>query len=76
MREISSADLALADGVRSERIWIAYKGVVYDVSKSKLFAHGKHYNHPCGCDLTHAMSKAPHFEDLVFRFEVVGKLMQ
>ena len=75
MREISSSELALADGVRSEKIWIAYKGIVYDVGKSELFANGKHYNHKCGCDLTAALAKAPHVEDLVFRFPIVGKLV-
>jgi predicted heme/steroid binding protein len=75
MRQISPEELTLADGIHSERNWIAYKGFVYDVSVSPLFTKGKHYNHKCGCDLTTALVKAPHAEELIFKFPIVGRLL-
>lgn len=75
MRDITIEELRQCDGIQTSCTWIAYKGTVYDVSHSELFAHGKHYNHRCGADLTDAMAKAPHVEELIYRFPVVGKLI-
>jgi predicted heme/steroid binding protein len=67
-------ELMLRDGVKSKEVWIAYKGLVYDVSTSPLFQGGKHYRHRCGVDLTTEMAKAPHLDDVMKKFSVVGRM--
>ena len=66
--------LMLRDGVKSKEVWVAYKGLVYDVSTSPLFQRGKHYRHQCGVDLTNEMARAPHLDDVMKKFSVVGRM--
>jgi predicted heme/steroid binding protein len=66
--------LALRNGQDMDEIWIAYKGIIYDVSISRLWRNGKHYEHWAGQDLTAELEGAPH-TDLVFsKFQAVGCL--
>jgi 2-oxoglutarate ferredoxin oxidoreductase subunit beta len=63
------------NGTEGKPIYIAFKGKVYDLSTSPLFQGEKRMRcHLAGKDLTKDMDIAPHGEDLVFRFPVVGKL--
>jgi len=63
------------DGTGGKSIYIAYKGKVYDLSTSPLFQGEKRMRcHLAGKDLTKDMDIAPHGEDLVFKFPVVGRL--
>jgi predicted heme/steroid binding protein len=48
----TKSQLALRNGQDREEIWIAYKGIIYDVGKSRLWKNGKHYEHWAGQDLT------------------------
>ena len=57
---ITKAQLALRNGQDKPEIWIAYKGRVYDVTQSRLWRAGKHYEHWAGQDLTDEMKDAPH----------------
>jgi predicted heme/steroid binding protein len=66
--------LALRNGVEREEIWVAYKGVIYDVGRSRLWRGGKHYEHWAGQDLTEELAHAPHGERVFERFPVVGML--
>lgn len=66
--------LALRNGVEKEQVWVAFKGLVYDVSKSRLWKEGRHYEHWAGQDLTDELKDAPHTEKVFDKFEVVGKL--
>ena len=53
MTEFTRNQLALRNGNDREEIWIAYRGVIYDVTyNSKLWRNGKHYEHWAGQDLT------------------------
>lgn len=72
----TKAELELRDGIQSPEIWIAYKGYVYDVSRSELFAGGKHYRHKCGQDLTSYMEQAPHADDVMKGFPIVGRYVE
>ena len=72
--EYSIAQLALRNGSDKPEVWCAYKGVIYDVSKSKLWRDGKHYEHWAGQDLTPEMGDAPHLDTVFDKFEIVGKL--
>jgi predicted heme/steroid binding protein len=66
--------LALRNGQDREEIWCAYDGLIYDVSKSRLWRNGKHYEHWAGQDLSQELQRAPHNENVFDKFKVVGRL--
>jgi predicted heme/steroid binding protein len=68
------SQLALRNGQDKPEIWVAYKGMIYDVTVSKLWRNGKHYEHWAGQDLTHELADAPHNEKVFDKFTVIGKL--
>jgi predicted heme/steroid binding protein len=64
------------DGTEGKPIYVAYKGKVYDLSKSPLFQGEKRMRcHIAGKDLTKDIDVAPHGEDLIFKFPLVGRLI-
>lgn len=73
--ELTRSQLALRNGTEKKEIWIAYKGVVYDVTHSKLWKEGKHYEHWAGQDLTDELPDAPHDTRVFERLKIVGKLV-
>ncbi|MFN6944765.1 MAG: cytochrome b5 domain-containing protein [Cytophagaceae bacterium] len=70
----TASQLALRNGTDREEIWCAYKGIIYDVTKSRMWRNGKHYEHWAGQDLTNELKDAPHNENVFDKFKVVGKL--
>lgn len=74
MKEYTKAQLALRNGQDRDEIWVAYKGVIYDVAKSRLWRAGKHYEHWAGQDLTQELADAPHTDYVFDKFAVVGHL--
>jgi len=65
------------DGTDGKPIYIGYKGKVYDISTSPLFQGEKKMRcHIAGKDLTKDIEIAPHGEDLVLKFPVVGRLKE
>jgi len=72
----TKSQLALKNGQDNPAIWIAYRGYIYDVSKSRLWLRGMHYEHWAGQDLTDELADAPHTEEVFSRFEVIGALAQ
>jgi predicted heme/steroid binding protein len=73
-REYTINQLAARNGSDREEVWCAYKGLIYDLSGSRLWWNGKHYEHWAGQDLTSELKDAPHTENVFSRFKVVGKL--
>ena len=72
--QYSKFQLALRNGKDKEEIWCAYKGIIYDVSTSRLWKNGRHYDHWAGQDLTEELKDAPH-TSIVFRsLRMVGIL--
>lgn len=69
-------ELAQRNGRTLPQIWVGYKGLIYDVTSSELFKDGKHYFHDAGKDLTLEMQDAPHMDDVMNRFQVIGRLVQ
>lgn len=67
--------LALRNGQDKDEVWIAYKGDIYDVTESRLWRRGKHYEHWAGQDLTPELKDAPHTEKVFERFRIIGKLV-
>lgn len=72
--QYSKSQLALRNGQDKEEIWIAYKGIIYDVSNSRLWKNGQHYEHWAGQDLTDELNDAPHTEWVLDKFKVIGRL--
>ena len=69
------AQLALRNGQDREEIWIAYRGIIYDATDSRLWRDGKHYEHWAGQDLTAELDDdAPHTATVFKRMRVVGEL--
>ena len=74
MDAFTNSQLALRNGQDREEVWIAYKGLIYDVSRSRFWKTGNHYEHWAGQDLTDELKDAPHTEKVFDKFEVVGNL--
>ena len=74
MQTYSFAQLALRNGQDREEIWVAFKGVIYDVTESRHWRNGMHYRHWAGQDLTVELGDAPHTDAVFRRFPIVGKL--
>ncbi len=74
LKEYSKSQLALRNGQDREEVWVAYKGVIYDVTKSKLWRDGKHYEHWSGQDLTDELPDAPHTDKVFDKFKAVGRI--
>lgn len=68
------SQLALRNGQDKPQIWVAYQNNIYDVTQSRLWLNGKHYEHWAGQDLTEELADAPHTEDVFSRFNVIGIL--
>jgi len=74
LRSITLSQLSLRNGQDKPEIWIAYKGMVYDVTNSKMWRQGKHYEHWAGQDLTDELKDAPHTEIVFERLQIIGRL--
>ena len=72
---VSRAQLALRNGQDRPEVWIAYEGNVYDVTHSRLWRQGKHYEHWAGQDLTHELKDAPHTARVFERLTIIGRLI-
>jgi predicted heme/steroid binding protein len=75
LKDYTRNQLALRNGQDRPEIWIAYLGKIYDVTNSKLWKNGKHYEHWAGQDLTEELKDAPHAEKVFEKFNIVGNLL-
>ena len=53
---------------------MAFDGKIYDMTKSKLWRNGKHYEHWAGQDLTSELVDAPHSAQVFEKFTPIGLL--
>jgi predicted heme/steroid binding protein/uncharacterized membrane protein len=75
-RDLTPAELSSFAGKDGAPAYIAYKGVIYDATGSRMWQKGSHLaKHQAGFDLTEMLKLAPHGEDRVARLPVVGKLL-
>jgi predicted heme/steroid binding protein len=75
MKEFSAEDLSEYDGRDGRPAYVAYKGIVYDVTESAMWGDGDHEGmHSAGADLTEEHDDAPH-DVYVTDFPEVGKLV-
>ncbi len=74
-RWFTQAELGRYDGQNGVPIFIAYRGIVYDVSNSYQWRGGMHQvMHRAGDDLSGEIALAPHGADLLKKFPVVGMI--
>lgn len=71
---VTRAQLALRNGQDKPEVWIAFQGNVYDVTTSRLWKNGKHYEHWAGQDLTNELQDAPHTEEVFKKFKLIARL--
>ena len=72
-RELTLEELAKYNGAEGTPAYFAYRGKVYDVTASEMFASGDHMGaHQAGTDLTEAMGEAPHGEEVLISFPPIG----
>ena len=74
MNRYTRQQLALRNGQDKPEIWVAFQGVIYDVTSSRLWKNGKHYEHWAGQDLTKELGDTPHTEKVFEKFEAIGQL--
>ncbi|GIV37418.1 MAG: hypothetical protein KatS3mg032_1797 [Cyclobacteriaceae bacterium] len=72
--EYTPAQLALRNGRDKPEVWVAYRGLIFDVSGSRLWKTGTHYEHWAGQDLTDELKDAPHTSTVFDKFRVIGRL--
>jgi len=70
--QYTRSQLALRNGQDKPDTWVAYKGVIYDVTESRLWRRGQHYEHWAGQDLTDELPDAPHTDEVFQRFKAIG----
>ena len=70
----SKNQLALRNGQDKDEIWCGYNGYIYELTYSRMWANGTHYEHWAGQDLTAELADAPHNADVFKKFKIVGKL--
>lgn len=63
---IALSQLALRNGQDKPEIWVAFRGLGYHITDSRLWRNGKHYEHWAGKDLSEELADAPH-TDKVFK---------
>lgn len=74
--DMTSDELSQYDGKEGRPGYIAYNGIIYDVTNSKLWREGSHFKkHHAGTDLTDILKTAPHGEEKVLKVAAIGKLL-
>ena len=74
--DLTVDDLIYFDGTGGHKAYVGYKGKIYDISKSKFWENGVHFQrHKAGMDLTEMLKQAPHSEDKIFEMPLIGKLV-
>lgn len=76
LRQFTREELRNHCGGNGLPVYVAYDGLVYDVSDSYVWEMGEHQEaHEAGHDLTDEMGDAPHEPDVLENFPVVGELV-
>lgn len=72
-KEMTTDQLTAFDGKEGRPAYIAYKGIIYDITNSRFWKNGSHMmKHHAGMDLTETLRLAPHGEDKVLAMPQIG----
>jgi arsenite oxidase small subunit len=70
-------ELKKFDGKEGNPLYLIFKGKVYDLSESKLWINGSHMGkHSYDEKLEETIKEAPHQEEVLSRFPVIGEIKQ
>jgi predicted heme/steroid binding protein/uncharacterized membrane protein len=76
IKEFTPLSLSEMNGREGRPAFVAYQGKVYNISSSKLWTGGLHMRiHLAGQDLSASLPNAPHGQETLERFPVVGTLI-
>lgn len=76
-KDITTEELHSFDGKEGRPAYVVYKGLIYDVTASKLWKNGSHLQkHLAGHDLTDALKMSPHGEEKILSMPQLGKLIE
>lgn len=75
-QQFTMEQLSKFNGKNGNPAYFAYKGKVYDVTDSSMWASGDHLGHEAGQDLTMALEIAPHGEEAVQKMKLIGVLAE
>ena len=67
--------LAAYNGKNGQPAYVAYKGIVYDLTAVSNWSSGKHHGISAGTDVTEVFSSSPHAVSILNMGVVVGKLV-
>ena len=67
-------ELSQYNGQNGNKAYVAYKGIVYDVTHIKEWKDGKHKGQNAGTDLTKTFSNSPHGDSIFQSAKIVGKI--
>ncbi len=74
-RVFTERELRQYNGDKGRPVYVAYAGLVYDVTGSTRWRTGMHERtHYAGLDLTRSLRKAPHGPEMLLPWPVVGRL--
>jgi predicted heme/steroid binding protein len=75
-RKFTLDELSKFDGKEGRLAYVAYNGIVYDVTEASLWSEGNHMGeHEAGKDLTQAMEASPHGNSVVEKMKKIGALI-
>jgi arsenite oxidase small subunit len=76
-KKFTLSELDAYDGKNGRPAYLVFKGKVYDITKSQLWINGKHMNvHDIREKVEETIKKAPHGEEVLSRFPVIGELSE
>lgn len=76
-KEMTGEQLSSFDGKEGRPAYIAYRGMIYDISSSRLWKNGQHMmKHHAGTNLTDMLKNAPHGDDKVLAMPQVGMCVE
>jgi len=76
-RDLSVEELHSFDGKDGRPAYVAFNGIIYDVTASRAWKEGSHLKkHLAGHDLTDALKTAPHKEDKILAMPLVGNFIE
>lgn len=69
-------ELKMYDGTNGNPAYVAYDGVIYDVTNDSNWASGSHGGNMVGTDITENLDSAPHGTSKLSQLEAVGKIIE
>ncbi len=69
-------ELSRFDGREGRPAYVAFRGIIYDMTKSRFWKNGSHLmKHAAGNDLSVFLTHAPHGEDKILAMPQVGNIL-